>query len=203
MFGKIGQMPVPVVVSIVGVSNHHRVLSIDHMNRAYCKCVEYIWGLGIPPSRIRLRSGGSTGVDHLAIMLYLNGIPRMENGQVVYVPFQGIDIFLPCCYSEEQGFFAMSPYQAKSAAIMNDIHQRFAIETGRDMAHDFRILLGWRKLCSVNVDMTSVGFYNRNEKVAQADHLLAMTFHAGNVPLDGGTAHTWKLSPAQKTHLTI
>lgn len=152
------------------------------------KCIDYITSLKIPIPDITLQSGGCSGVDHLAVLLFLEGI----NGQ----EFKSLHLYLPASFSvEKQCFVAKNMYQKKAADTLNQLHTKSSLKELATVLPLAQITIG-------------NGFFSRNRKLAEScTHLLALTYAPGNVPDDGGTRYTWNHARhprhTKRTHISL
>ena len=178
----------PYVVSIIGASNQHKAIAYEDILQIYRYYANELNALAGKP--ILLQSGGSTGIDFIAILLFLSCPER----------FQGLVLHLPCEYDIEEGrFFAAHPGQEKGAQTLNQLYPLFEAETGYEA----------RKLLSQVLRMKGVsrtvssGLIARNKLVAQCDLLLAAS-HTNKVPPPtGGTRDTWKQCMGERKYFLI
>lgn len=184
-------------VTIIGCSGRNERITLEMYTKAKEECVEYIKSLPYRIEDIILQSGGSSGIDHLAIILFLEGIDG-EN-------FRGLNLFLPCQFNFENGeFFHNNKYEESSSKMLNELHKKFSKNIDRDSLKDFKKI---KKKKNVNF-YYGLGFYARNRMLAKNTNIpesttIAMTYGKGDNPNDGGTRYTWDLIEANKKHFTL
>ena len=182
--------PDPITISIIGASGNNQHLSKQIFERAKDNLKTTIKNLPYSPSQIILTSGGSSGIDHLAILLYLKSLSTE--------PFAGLILHFPCGWNGK--FYSKNQYDLKATNLLTLLHSAFSYEIKRDSIHDI-ILCVQHPKC---YHKSYMGFFQRNDEVAKCDILIAMTFSSGNKPSDGGTAYTWKKSLApSKIHISL
>lgn len=180
-------------VTIIGSSGRNEPINLKTYESAKNKCIEYIKSLPVDISDIILKSGGSSGIDHLAVILFLEGIDGKN--------FSGLNLFLPCPINfESKKFFADNKYTESASKMLNDLHARFSRNISRDTFEDF---LQIHNKSNVSIEY-GMGFYARNRMLAKvSDTTIAMTFGKGKVPADGGTKYTWDLIKGTKIHIPL
>lgn len=185
------------IVSIIGCSGHRQKLSAEIFYRAKHTLQTYIKTLTEKPEKIILRSGGSSGIDHLAVLLFLEGLEAKESES----RFKGLILNLPCGFNKEKGgFISLNKYDNKAATLIKELHTDFSREIKRDSIDDLDKAIK-NENCTCDSDF---GFFKRNDKVAECDLMLAMTFGKGNEPTDSGTKYTWTKSKCQnKLHFHL
>ncbi len=144
-------------------------------------------------SEIILVSGGAAVSDHIAIVLYLQGL-RNDN------PFGGLELHLPARFAHSS--FVESGAKFDAGRISNHYHRVFSTRIYGNGAHTRRqIQLAQDSGAVVKIYS---GFKVRNLRVGKADHLLAFTWGSGAVLADDGTAHCWAHSIAlTKEHVPL
>lgn len=126
-------------------------------------------------------SGGAAWADHVAVSLYLKD----------FVP--NLKLHLPCAFISEECRFYSNNY----GSTLNYYHRAFSSKVYINSLEEIGESI--KKGCKIQV---SNGFFARNDKVAQSDYLLAMTFGKENFVKKGGTSHTVKtyLSKSTQPH---
>ena len=134
------------------------------------------------PQALELVSGGAAWADHLAVLLFLQGVARK------------LTLFLPTALTST-GFYVERPgrWQENPGGTANYYHRQFttkirAAQPGSTWAShlDLQALPG---RAGVTLDI-GTGFLERNTTLARyvgTDHLLAYTLGLGDEPADGGT----------------
>lgn len=147
--------------------------------------------LGLVPKGSHLVSGGAAWDDHLAVALFLNGHASY------------LTLHLPAPFDYASGGFAGPANSSASAA--NYYHKLFSEAIGVDTLSQIE-----QAACMPNCDGTFEfpskgygGMFARNNKVAQADEMLAYTFGLSDVPADGGTKDTWDKCKGKKFHISL
>ena len=147
------------------------------------------------PRPWELVSGAAAWADHTAVSLFLDG------------KADSLTLHLPCAFvraSEKPLQLAMFDPRSECGKTANHYHRLFTqhllgagqLPESLDEI-DFAIERGARVA-------VHDGFHARNLLVGRVDALLAMTFGPGGAPKDGGTAHTWRHSPAPlKRHVSL
>jgi hypothetical protein len=181
------------LLTIIGSSGRNEPINLELFEAAKLKCIEWVKNLPFDIEDIILQSGGSSGIDHLAIILFLEGIDGKK--------FSGLNLFLPCHFDFiNRKFISQSKYTESSSKTLNEIHSRFSFNIQRNTFEDF-ISIKDEKNVSIQYGM---GFYDRNRMLAKQSNItLAMTF-GKDKPTDGGTLFTWNLIPGKnKTHISL
>ncbi len=191
--------PVPVTLAIIGTAG--RKGDADRLNRGtYDLMVRGAKGMiaaltkaGHPVSG--LVSGGAAYGDHVAVALFLEGV----------VP--ALTLHLPCAFvSASEGFLDLGSnmgWYMNPGGTANAYHRKFAKRTG--VASLAEIAAAIARGAKVEA---GGGMFGRNDRVARAGAALAITFGAGRVLNDGGTAHTMKTylqhaNPDLSAHLDL
>ncbi len=179
-------------VTIIGSSGRNELISFNIFEDAKNKCIEYLKNLSMDIEDIILQSGGSSGVDHIAVVLFLEGIDGRK--------FAGLELFLPCKFDfYNKKFLADNKYTESASNTLNELHTKFSVNIKRDSFEDFKKI---KDMDNVNIHY-GFGFYARNRMLAEkSDTTLAMTF-GKNSPNDGGTRYTWDLIKGTKTHIGL
>lgn len=205
--------PCQTTLSIIGTAKSgsgaaQKVTSALYVNM--CKEAQRIivkeWKLD--PSKCRLQSGGAALSDHVAVSLYSS------------VDFGGLLVHLPCALTRESTQKESTACDSKSLAsshtravdtgsndwrtnpgrLMNRYHDQFSAVLQENTIDQLSDALD-RGATSV----VSAGFHKRNDKVAQAEYLLAFSWSDGDSPTDGGTLYTWKKAATHchKRHVSL
>lgn len=138
-------------------------------------------------------SGGSSGIDHAAVCLFLNG------------DVEELVLCLPCEFINgkflDNGQRGTSGWHMNPGYYLNFLHRLFSAAIGRNTLQDLATALSSPKTTVV----IEKGFHTRNTKIAQrSDFLFAYTFSTTNVPDDGGTRDTWtKSEPGKRQHVSL
>lgn len=170
------------IISIIGSSGRKNELTGEMFYKALDRVKAYIDEMEIPKSEITLRSGGSSGMDHIAVLLYKKG------------EYRSLILNFPC------NFVGSSFISTGCGSMLNKLHKDFSNLIGRDSLQDIRSSLFLR---GVTWD-SSPGFFARNDKVAECDILISLTGDKGDRPKSGGTKYTWDKSKAPtKIHITL
>lgn len=117
-----------------------------------------------------LVSGGAAWADHVAVNLYNLGIVNY------------LDLHLPAKWDYTEGWFE----QTAAGITSNKYHQRFSAKVGISSLNELELALS---RCRSTV---SNGFFARNNDVAKAQAVIALTFGDGSKLKDGGTANTFQ-----------
>ena len=150
----------------------------------------WIWMLANAQERTEgehLVSGGAAWSDHLAVAMYLTGV------------VDRLTLHLPAPFS---GAAFVGPKNS-SAAAANYYHSRFSYVRGTNSMAEIQAAI--KKGCEVTFESSMPGYsgmFARNDRVAQADRMLAYTF-GEKEPIDGGTRYTWDKCQGSKTHVSL
>lgn len=139
---------------------------------------------GLDWNEIELWSGGSSGADHIAVVLALKYNCNIK-------------LFLPCEFNDGR-FFDNGKYNYKqnTGKQLNILHNKFGRKVNLDTLSQIKELLN-----SENSSVSN-GFFERNKKIAIADAMIALT--ASVAVKDGGTQYTWGRSTSEyKLHIDI
>lgn len=188
------------LVTIIGSSGRTERFNETIFSLAKKDCIEHIKNLPNDIENITLQSGGSSGIDHLAIILYLEGIEH--NGHIK--KFSGLKLYMPCSFDWiNRKFTANNTSQASSSKLLNELHATFSKDIRRDTFNDLSVLKDDPNV----VFEYGYGFFQRNRALAENSNnnctTIAMTFGSGSNPLDGGTLYTWNLIKGHKIHIPL
>jgi hypothetical protein len=133
-------------------------------------------------------SGGAAWADHVAVVLFLDGVAS------------GLNLQLPARL-DAGGFLdtGVLNFRVNPGRTSNYYHEKFAKVSGRNPFVDFQEALK-RPGCSMTVLQ---GFSARNSAVAQADHCIALTFGERALVKSGGTAETMKQFLARRSGRSV
>jgi hypothetical protein len=166
-------------VAIIGTAgrkddaNHLNWILYEKMEQATLKLLHTLGD----PSSMDLISGGAPYADHIAVRLFLNKTcPTLT-------------LHLPCRWDKihntflDNGQFNWKTNPGKTA---NALHRKFEETTGIDSFDDLRKTLAHPNCTHT----TGTGFHKRNQQIAQAQILIALTFGKGPHVKPGGTHFT-------------
>jgi len=194
-----------VIISIIGSSGNKIPLTKDTFSKARDELEKCFLTCGYPLENIILKSGGSSGIDHLAVILFLEGITISKFSgnlkETEVKKFKGLVLNFPCGFDvQKEGFYSLNRYDTKAATLLKELHTNFSKEIGRNTIADIDTCIKTQN-CFYD---SSMGFFRRNDKVAIADIIIAMTFATGDKPTDGGTLYTWKKAVSvSKLHISL
>lgn len=117
-----------------------------------------------------------------------------------------LTLHLPAPFHVNRDFFDDSRFDEsfEAGSTANYHHHRFSERMSDEWLQNSFAELAYVVQTGMAHVETHDGFHARNLLVGQVDVVLAATFGKGNVPSDGGTAHTWRNSPAKvKIHIPI
>lgn len=179
-----------ITISIIGSSGSHNKMGLFSnmkINEMISQVELMISQFGLQWNDIELWSGGSSGADHIAVLLALKYGCKLK-------------LFLPCNFNEK--FFDNGNYDYKSncGKLLNELHSQFSNQVCFNTFRQLEIVLSLHtSTCSIHN-----GFHDRNNFVAQSDILIAFTPSTTNSPIDGGTLYTWNKSKSlHKIHIKI
>jgi len=143
-----------------------------------------------------LVSGGAAWADHIAVMLFLEEPERFT-----------LRLELPAELTEEKNGerryvdTGVRNFKTNPGGTANYYHELFqsAFSKARAGWSPFKDIATAARHANCTIRVTP-GLHARNEKVAMADHCLAMTFGDGAQLKDGGTAHTMGLFTGRNDH---
>lgn len=140
------------------------------------------------PEGSHVVSGGAAWADHLAVELMLIG----HAGQLT--------LHLPAPF--EKCF--IGPH-GSAGSVANFYHGHFSQVIRRRSLSDIEKVLGMAGVTMTHepVSRDTSAMFNRNEKVARCEKLLAYTFGRCGVPADGGTKNTWNKCRGIRTHIEL
>lgn len=124
--------------------------------------------------KVHLISGGAPWADHVAVCLYLYS--KLKHDLTIEFPCDFID----GKYVEGQIYDGYD-----TGKTSNHYHREFYKKTSIDSISELQ-----QAIEQGAVQHSSKGFFDRNNKVAKADIMIAFTFGNGPKLKDGGTAHT-------------
>jgi hypothetical protein len=177
-----------ICIGIIGTSGRHGDLTKETFEQSLNFIDNYIQSLKIPKENITLVSGGSSGIDHIAVMLYLQG------------KCGSLRVHLPCPMDTKSDRFTFTcKYDRSACDTLNAIHEDFGKMIGADTM---------KQLCSIHNDnkctiTTSLGFFRRNDVVAKESQLLIAVSKGNNSPSDGGTRYTWNKNEGSKVFIRL
>jgi len=192
-------------LSIIGNSGNKLPLSVNAWKFAKCavqlKIAEILKREGKMRSDIQLQSGGSSGIDHLTLLLFNESFEEKEGS------FKACHLYLPSAFQFDDsggalGFSTTNPYSIAAAATLNRLHGEFStLVLGYNSYDDFIKAKTNGMTCTIGC-----GFFARNRMLAaQTDICIALTFGTGAEPKDGGTRYTWSMlaQHALKIHISL
>lgn len=147
--------------------------------------------------RVIAVSGGAAWSDHIAVSLFLSGVVL------------GLELYMPCEFKtgDKPAFVEEGSDKYRSCGgVANYYHRLMSEKLGQDA---FASRRGIARAIGMGAKLlgNGGGFHARNALVASAANLmLAFTWGEGEVPTDGGTAHTWslcKLDERAKLHIPL
>ena len=144
-------------------------------------------------SEVILVSGGAAVSDHIAIVLYLQGLRSGD-------PFGGLELHLPADFVNSA--FVERGAKGDAGRASNHHHRIFSTRLYGNGNHSRRqIQLAKDRGAVVKVHN---GFEVGNLETGKVDTLLAFTWGSGSTPVAGGTAHCWTHSTAlTKEHVSL
>ena len=202
----------PITVSIIGSAGRGCDFSkMDGMMyRAMKKKCKYIieeeWKL--KPSQVHLVSGGSAWSDHVAVDLFLGGrcsccSDEKDDHVAKMDAYAGLTLHLPCVWDEKKcEFVERHPTMyAAHGKRLNFLHRRFSFKAGMDSLKQIQEA----KKCGATFHCGYRNFFERNAQVAQSQRLIAFSWSDAEVPMTGGTCHTWSCCPLStlKIHVPL
>lgn len=181
-------------VNIIGSSGRNDTIDCNIFNKAKQQCINYIKNLECDIGDITLQSGGSSGIDHLAVILFLEGIDNKE--------FKSLKLFMPCGFDKK--FIAKNIYEKTTCDTLNELHKKFTKEIGQDSINDLNKIINDPRV----IFIYGMGFFHRNRLLASSANntssiTIAMTFSENDKPSNGGTNYTWNLIKEKKIHFTL
>jgi hypothetical protein len=143
------------------------------------------------PKGTPLVSGGAAWADHLAVYLFLNGHT------------DHLTLHLPAPAPTKRGFAGTL---GTAGCAANHYHRLFSEVIGRSSMLD--IMNAIERGAQYTTQPTNAGlcaFKIRNLQVAQdaTTAAFAYTWGNGKAPVDGGTAHTWRILKCPKLHIPL
>ncbi len=174
------------VVAVVGTAG--RDTYNVYTKELYDKMVAVVKHMIKDLTNVTLISGGAAWADHIAVKLYLEG----------YV--SRLILHLPCEFIDNQYMDnGKSAWFDNPGRTSNTYHRKFSRIVGINSLTEITEAI--KKGAQINVHK---GFHARNLLVAKCDHMIALTWHIGSEPSDGGTAHTWKnCQSTSKYHVSL
>jgi hypothetical protein len=137
---------------------------------------------------IDLVSGGSAGMDHIAVSLFninQNGLPPIVNELL---------LCLPCPFDVDTGRYqdnGVVDFTTNPGGTLNHYHRLFSRNINNNellTLNDIKMAIQ-SKSCKI---LYGNGLFNRNKLIAQnCDIAIALTFNQSNEPDDSGTRDTW------------
>ena len=140
----------------------------------------------LDPKKITLVSGGAAWCDHIVIDLYLQEYSSKTK------------LYLPAYWDSNKRRY-LEDEKYNSGKVSNYYHNLFSKELGRDTLAEIDTCI--KK--GIAIDTNSLGFKNRNTKIAQADYLIAFSW-GKDKPSTAGTLDTWnKCKSIKKIHVCL
>lgn len=177
-----------ITVAIIGTADRDGTFTEEFLQKLQVtadKVITEDWKLD--RKEVALVSGGSTGVDHVAVRLF----DQEKYGQ--------LHLHLPASFDikseryEDNGKFS---YQENPGKLLNNYHHKFL--QGRALSEIAAVSKDKRVTIEISNGKNSM--WQRNNKIAQADYLIAFT--AGkDTPSSKGTKYTWDRCKKQKIHI--
>jgi len=137
---------------------------------------------------VSLVSGGCSGIDHLAVQMFLDG------------RVQELTLCLPCQFVDGRYEDTGSPkWFENPGRTLNAYHKTFSTRINRNTLDDL-------KQCFTKGAHVQVykGFHSRNTQIAlQSEKLFAYTTSISDQLIDGGTLDTWNKAKCSKQHISI
>lgn len=137
-----------------------------------------------------LVSGGAAWADHVAVSLF-------NDNKVA-----GLELYMPCVWDADKTQFydsGASHWATNPGRMANTCHKKFSAVLGRNTLADIGAAVA-----KGAVIKTYAGFHARNSKIATTcDSLVCLTFAAGDAPVGGGSADTWRKCKSPKTHISL
>lgn len=187
-------------IAIVGTAGRDKAVKLTEVDYANMidRSLDYIYDIAHGNvGDVVLVSGGAAWADHVAVHLHL------------YKNFP-LELHIPAPWDKRHGeYLDNGAFGAHDnpGGLSNWYHRRFtkALESSDLIKRSSLTELHEVIYGKAHVFMGE-GFFDRNSKVAQVDHLIAHTMGQGTVPKDGGTKDTWlkaKRHGAILKHFTI
>lgn len=179
-----------ITIAIIGSSGSkgNVIFTKSKIDKMLSIVEEMIEKCGYNWNNIELFSGGSSGGDHIAILLALKYKCKLT-------------LYLPCEFIN--GEFLDNKkynYTENCGKLLNKLHFNFSQQIGRPTLLDIFDVL---KLDSTKYEIFD-GFLSRNVSVSKAIVIIAFTCSSTGEPIDGGTKHTWNLAKTKyKNHFDI
>lgn len=178
-----------ITIAIIGTAGS-RDNMINFNREKFIKMIQatenVISKLGILWSEIELWSGGSSGADHIAVILSIK-----HNC--------GLRLFLPCDFINDK-FYDNGNYQYSSnpGKQLNNLHNKFSNCISNDTLKDIKYCIGAKNYHVFN------GFHARNIEVGKATYMISLT--ASDFPTEGGTKYTFNNATSiqsNRVHINI
>lgn len=191
-----------VCVGIIGSAGRTPAEAKQMTTALYIKIVDKVidtivnrWKLDL--NSICLTSGGSAGVDHAAVTLYLSFIQDRlaseKESKVLSRNRPHLILHLPSPLCAKVNAFEKGVQGCGTR--LNQLHQQFSTGVwGSEHKLDSLVQLREAEEKGAQLVTCVRGFKRRNSSVAkQATHLIAFTFSppGATAPVDGGTLDTW------------
>lgn len=174
-----------VTISIIGSSGSKGMDIFNNFNDIYSRVADKIEEIYNENEDITIVSGGSSGIDHIAVMICLKYDLKLK-------------LYLPCEFNDDK-FYDNGNYNYRynNGKLLNKLHSDFSKIIGKNTLEQIKKVLKIKE----NSYEVYEGFLNRNKYVAKSDIIIAAT---KNSTIDGGTGHTYNLAKTKnKIHLII
>lgn len=168
-------------IGIIGTAGSRN--DMKYFNKeSFEKLVKYIEKKIIWDEDIELWSGGSSGIDHICVILALKYKCKVK-------------LFLPSKF-ENESFYDNGEYSytKNTGKQLNQLHKKFSQKVDINSLEQINTLIHQNN-CEIKVYN---GFHRRNDEVAKADIILAIT--ESDIPDDGGTKYTWDKAKNSDRH---
>jgi hypothetical protein len=181
-----------ITISIIGSSGSKDNMinfTLERINKMIIQVENIITTSNLSWDNIKLVSGGSSGADHIAVLLALKYKCKLI-------------LHLPCEYINDQ-FHDNGNYNYKynCGKLLNTLHEKFSIKLGYDKDWSLKQI---NEILKNNEYYIYNGFLKRNIPVSKSQAIIAFTPSNSNKPKDGGTFHCWSLATTEyKIHINL
>ena len=182
-----------VTIAIIGSSGSYGKMVMftgDIINKMIQKIIDYVNSENIDWQDVQLLSGGSSGADHVAVLLHLQYRCKIK-------------LFLPCEFANSK-FYDNEKYEYKynPGKLLNTLHREFGNVIYRNTLFDLD-----QTISPENTEIHK-GMHERNKALAKSltedGILIAFTDSNTDIPSTSGTLQTWNLFKSnKKIHICI
>ncbi len=147
---------------------------------------------------IQLVSGSAALSDHVAVDVWL----KYKSGELENINISGLLLYMPCGWDfAKKQFMDNGKYNWKTnpGGTSNYYHRIFSKQLNKQSLSEIQQAAE----LGATLDDTQFGFFNRNDKVAECDYLIAFGIKGTDSPTSGGTLRTWNQSTGFKIYHNI